>query len=162
MMKLLTTVAVLILTAGVIGSDALADSRDWTLQSTKGEKFTLSEHLGDKPLVLLFWATWCTPCKKELDEQKELFNSLAAEGVHVLLISEDNQKSMAKVKPFVESKGYTWPALHDPDGEVLKRYGGINLPYTVVLDADGNVQSKLRTAIKDANQFRSLVTGLMD
>jgi peroxiredoxin len=137
-----------------------ADSRDWTLQDTKGEKFTLSDNLGGKPLVLVFWATWCTPCKKEMDEQRGLFDSLVEQGVNVILVSEDTQKSQAKVKPYVESKGYSWPVLLDPDGEVLKRYGGTSIPFTIVMDKEGTVQSKMRGAIKDADQFRSLVSGL--
>ena len=148
--------------SGVAMLPAFADSRDWTVQSAKGEKFTLSDNLGDKPLVLIFWATWCTPCKKEMDEQRGLFDSLVEQGVHILLVSEDTQKSQAKVKPYVESKGYAWPVLLDPDGEVLKRYGGTSIPYTVVLDKNGGVQSKMRGAIKDANQFRSLISSLMD
>ena len=162
MAKLLAAIVLGIVLIASMNSIVQADSRDWTLQTTKGEQFNLSEHLGGKPVVLVFWATWCTPCKKELDEQRGLFDSLTEEGVQVVLVSVDNQKSQAKVKPYVESKGYQWPVLLDPDNEVLKRYGGINVPYTVVLDADGNAQSKMRTAIKDVNQFRSLINSLMD
>ncbi len=146
---------------GVVALNAFADSRDWSLQNTKGEKFTLSDNLGQRPTILVFWATWCTPCKKELDEQRALFDTLAARGASVLLVAEDTQKSQAKVKPYVESKGYAWPVLLDPSGEVLKRYGGVSIPYTVVLDRDGNVQHKMRGAVKDAVQFQNMITSLM-
>jgi len=162
MTKLLSFALLMLLLLSAIGINAIADSRDWTLQSTKGDKFTLSESLGQKPLVLVFWATWCTPCKKELDEQRGLFDSLVVHGASVVLVAEDNQKSMAKVKPYVESKGYTWPVLMDPSGEVLRRYGGVSIPYTIVLDREGSVQYKMRGAVKDADQFRSLISGLME
>jgi peroxiredoxin len=142
---------------------SFADSRDWNLQDIKGERYRLSEHLGSSPFVLVFWATWCVPCKKEMDDQRPLFEGLMKQGVNVLFVAEDNQKSQAKVKPYVESKGYKWPVLLDPDGEILKRYGGTtSIPYTVVLDRDGAVQSKLRGAIKNADNFRNQVTKLME
>ena len=158
----ITAILLVSLVIGLASMSAFGDSRDWSLQNTKGEKFTLSENLGQKPIVLVFWATWCTPCKKELDEQRPLFDSLTAKGAEVVLVAIDNQKSQARVKPYVESKGYKWTVLMDPAQEVLKRYGGINVPYTIVLDRDGNVKYKTRGAIKDAEQFESMITGLME
>ena len=141
---------------------ANADSRDWTAPDIKGERFKLSEHLGEQPFVFVFWATWCVPCKKEMDELRGMFEGLMDKGVNVIFISEDTQKSQAKVKPYVESKGYKWPVLLDPDKEILKRYGGTDyIPYTVVLDRDGKVISKTRGAIKDADRFRDKVIKLM-
>jgi peroxiredoxin len=140
---------------------AIADSRDWTAPDIKGERFRLSEHLGEQPFVFVFWATWCVPCKKEMDELRGMFEGLMSKGVNVIFISEDTQKSQAKVKPYVESKGYKWPVLLDPDREIIKRYGGTDfIPYTVVLDRDGNVISKTRGAIKDADSFRDKVIKL--
>ena len=134
----------------------------WAVPDTKGERFKLEEELGTSPFVLVFWATWCTPCKKEMDELRPMFEGLMEQGVKVLFISEDNVKSQAKVKPFVESKGYKWRVLLDPDGEILKRYGGTGfIPYTVVLDRHGNIISKTRGAIKNADRFRDGVIKLM-
>ncbi len=162
MKKSVLLLLLLMFVLSAVAVNSFADSRDWSLQNTKGEKFTLSDNLGQRPTILVFWATWCTPCKKELDEQRALFDTLAAHGASVLLVSEDTQKSQAKVKPYVESKGYGWPVLLDPSGEVLKRYGGVSIPFTVVLDRDGNVQHKMRGAVKDAVQFQNMITSLMD
>jgi peroxiredoxin len=163
-MKTLVSTLCLTALALLLSAEAgLADSRDWTLQDIKGQRYKLSEHLGSKPSVIVFWATWCVPCKKEMDEQRGLFEELMNKGVNVIFVSEDNQKSQAKVKPYVESKGYKWTVVLDPDGEVLKRYGGTSsIPYTVILDVNGNVKSKMRGAIKDSGNFRNQVTKLME
>jgi cytochrome c biogenesis protein CcmG, thiol:disulfide interchange protein DsbE len=138
-----------------------ADSKDWTLQDMQGEKFTLSENLGDSPVIMLFWATWCSPCKKELDDYRKMFDEYQEKGVKVIAISEDNQKSQAKVKPYIESKGYTWKILFDPDGSLLKRYGGTSIPYSVVLDKTGSPQMKNQGAIKDQKKLADKLDALM-
>ena len=142
---------------------ARAGCGTWSAPDIKGEHFKITDHLGGSPIVLVFWATWCAPCKKEMDDQRPLFEGLIKQGVNVIFVAEDDSKSQSKVKPYIESKGYAWPVLLDPDREILKRYGGTGpIPYTVVLDREGNVHSKLRGAIKDADKFRSQVLKLME
>lgn len=138
-----------------------ADSKDWSLKDIKGEKFILSENLGESPVLLVFWATWCAPCKKEMDEFRDLFDSYLERGVKVIAISEDNQKSQAKVKPYIESKGYKWQVLFDPDGQILKRYGGTSIPYTVLLDKEGTAQLKNQGAIKTRKTLTDKIDTLM-
>jgi peroxiredoxin len=133
-------------------ASAFAGSQDWSLIDTKGESFKIAD-ANTAPTMLIFWATWCAPCKKELGENKDLFQSFADKGVRVLLIAEDNQKTQAKVKPYVESKGYKFRVLMDPDGEVLKRYGGTSIPYTVLLDKDGKAVQKYRGEVRNTAEL---------
>src|SRR3990172_2017563 len=101
MTKFLNAITLLSVLAALPAATTLADSRDWTLLDIKGERYRLSEHLGTSPFVLIFWATWCTPCKKEMADQRALFEDLLKQGVNVLFVAEDNQKSQAKVKPYI-------------------------------------------------------------
>ena len=53
-----------------------------------------------QPIVLSFWATWCKPCKKELNTIAEVYEDWQDEtGVKLVAISIDNSRSMAKVAP---------------------------------------------------------------
>jgi cytochrome c biogenesis protein CcmG/thiol:disulfide interchange protein DsbE len=144
------TLALILIAVFFVASPAAA--RDWTLKDTNGNDYSLSQHLDDSPVLMMFWATWCKPCKKELDDFKDEIDYYADSlGVEVLLISIDTQKTMSRVKPYIESKGYKWTALTDPDWEVLKMYGGSNkIPYTVLLDNEGS------TAWKQLGEMQSI------
>jgi cytochrome c biogenesis protein CcmG/thiol:disulfide interchange protein DsbE len=140
----------------------LAAGRSWSLNDIYGESFSAPKSLKSKPTLLLFWATWCKPCKAELDAMKDTFNGLAERGLNVVMISEDNQKSMSRVKPYIESKGYTWKALLDPDGEVLKLFGGTSIPYTVLLDKDGSPAFEHRGELKDPQPLLTKIDSMLE
>lgn len=126
-----------------IGSGASAwageAASDFTLRDVNGAEHTLSSLKG-KVVVMSFWATWCGPCKEEMPHLQAMYTELKDKGLEVLSISTDDARSASRVKPFVAKMGYTFPVLLDRESTVIAAYNpSKTLPYTVVVDRDGNV-----------------------
>ena len=68
----------------------------------------------DGPTVFCFWATWCSPCKRELDAVSDFYEELQDEyDVELLAITIDDARSLAKVPALVETKGWEYTILAD-------------------------------------------------
>src|ERR1035437_1110888 len=67
---------------------------------------------GGKPMLISFWATWCSPCKKEI-------------GVKLIAISIDDSRNSNKVAPYVNGKGWEYEEYLDINSD-FKRALGVN------------------------------------
>jgi thiol-disulfide isomerase/thioredoxin len=109
------------------------------LPDVDGQSVPLASYLGSGPLVLDFWATWCKPCLLALPELQSLYDDLGKRGLRVVAINEDGPRNAAKVKPFLQTYGYTFPVLMDLNREAQQLLQAVALPTTIVVDRDGAV-----------------------
>jgi len=112
---------------------------NFVLENLDGDYVELNQEIGDGPVLLSFWATWCKPCIEELAEFKKLYNEYKDKGFKLLAISTDSERTVAKVKPFVKSKNYDFPVLYDTSGDVARIYYARAVPFTVLIDARGAI-----------------------
>ncbi len=109
---------------------------DVELPTLDGARYRLSDDVGQRVVILNFFATWCGPCRAEMPEL-ERFQREAGNGVR--LIGVDAQEARELVAAFIAQVQTTFPVVVD-DGPVLRRYGVDSFPTTVVIGADGRIK----------------------
>jgi thiol-disulfide isomerase/thioredoxin len=93
-----------------------------------------------KITVISFWATWCSPCKKELDAIKDYYEDWQEKyGVELVAVSVDDARSAAKVPAMVKEKEWAYRILLDPAREFQTAANIQAVPHTFVLDQNGNI-----------------------
>jgi cytochrome c biogenesis protein CcmG, thiol:disulfide interchange protein DsbE len=93
-----------------------------------------------KPILICFWATWCSPCKKELNTYADLYADWQKEtGVKIYAISIDDQRTVNSVAPYINSVSWEYEILLDVNKTFSQAMGVVNVPHTFLLDGKGNV-----------------------
>jgi len=111
------------------------------IKNLDGEKVNIQEYAQNgKITVISFWATWCHPCKRELDAIADLYPEWQEEyDVEMVAITIDNARSMQKVKPMVETKGWEYTVLSDVNEDLKRAMNFQTVPMTFLLDQAGNI-----------------------
>ena len=111
------------------------------LKNLEGKVVNVSQLSNDgKPFVISFFADWCHPCKRELRAIHEVYADWQDEtGMKLIAVSEDEAHNINKVKPTVESEGWEYDVLLDPNGDFMRAMGVQAIPHIFVLDGKGNI-----------------------
>src|SRR6187455_1378614 len=85
---------------------------DFVLKTPEGETIQLSDLRG-KPVLVNLWATWCPPCRAEMQTLETVYNDYKDQGFIVLAVNMTSQDDPQAVLPFVTERGLTYPILLD-------------------------------------------------
>ena len=127
-------------------SSARSAAPDFTLQDQYGNTVTLSDYQG-KTVFLNFWATWCPPCRNEMPEIQQLYESYGENGGDVIILgiaapNYGQEGSVSDIKEFLGDNGYTFPVVMNSGGSLYSDYGISSFPTTIMIDSSGNVYGR--------------------
>ncbi len=139
-LKLLVVLAAAGMAAGAYALDG-ADSetrrpfRSFALESFDGDSLSLAD-LEGKVALIVFWASWCAACQAELP----LLDSLnsAVDHPEFAIIGINEEQNEAAARGYAAAIGLRMPILLGR-GEMWRRYQYLGLPYTVLLDREGDI-----------------------
>ena len=92
------------------------------------------------PIILSFWATWCKPCKQELENINDVYEEWVDEtNVKLIAISIDDSRNTSKIKPMINAKGWDYEVYLDTNREFAQQMGVNPIPHTFLLNAKKEV-----------------------
>jgi len=145
------------------GATTYPPASDFTLPSLAGENVALSDSLGEKVVVLSFWANWCAPCLKEMPKLVKMQEEFGDQ-VKIFWISVDDSRDEAKVSAI--AKRFKLPedqVLKDFERKVVSVYHKRGVPpFTVVIDKNSlKVMEKLGYTEGDEKKIHEKVAAAL-
>jgi peroxiredoxin len=130
---------------------------DFALASTAGTNYRLSEYRGEV-VALVFWASWCGDCRRELERFERLRRTYGSVGLTVLGVNLDKDPGQAAALAGAAGIGY--PVLLDQAQDVSRTYRADELPLIVLIDRHGAIRAR-HDALNDRDE-RGLLVDLRD
>ena len=138
-MKKIISVVLLIVASVTVSSAQTVAAAD--VKTVDGKIINTAKFANDgKPMIISFWATWCKPCKKELDAIAEEYAQWQKEtGVKLIAISIDDSRSSSKVGTDAKSHNWEYAVYLDENQDFKRAMNVNNVPHTFVIDGKGNI-----------------------
>ncbi len=109
-----------------------------TIEDLEGNPIDLGEYVGEKPVLLQFWALWCPLCKA-LEPQMQAASATYGEQVEFLIVAVAVNQTQRRVRRHLERHEMAGRVLWDTDGRAVRAFMAPSTSYIVVLDAAGKV-----------------------
>ncbi|MFO8055886.1 MAG: TlpA disulfide reductase family protein [bacterium] len=142
--KYVFLIAVIISLAGdplLLAEPENAKAPDFTLDSLRGETYTLSGLQG-KVVLVNFWSSTCKPCLLEMPSFNKLYKKMEDKPFEILAVTAD-PRSMAENAVEDRDLDLLFPVLLDPEGKTAQKYEAYNMPTTYIIAPDGTIDNKV-------------------
>ncbi len=106
-----------------------------TLTNLDGDNINIHDLANvEEPIVFSFWATWCMPCIKELNAINDVIEDWRDEtNVKFYAVSVDDSKTVTRVNPMVNGKGWDYEILLDTNNELKRQFNIATVPHVILV-----------------------------
>ena len=122
------------------------NTKDFTVLDENGNEVKLSDFAG-KPIVVNFWATWCTYCVREMPDFQAAYEKYPDVQFVMVNVTDGYYETIDSAKQFVKEKGFTFPIFFDTESSAVTAYGITAYPQSLFIDANGNLVAQARGMI---------------
>jgi thiol-disulfide isomerase/thioredoxin len=141
------------LKADLLKSQIKRPGAPFHLTDVNGRSVDFNDYRG-RVLVLGFWATWCGPCIREMEEMKVAYANHANDpDVAFAIINVDADK--ADIPRKAKESGYNFPILLS-DGKIEGAYGTDRIPKLIIIDGAGNIRFDRTGYTNDGTYLKKL------
>lgn len=116
---------------------------DITLQRLDGSETSILKEIessGHDLTVISFWATWCKPCRNELENVALLYPEWQEKyNMGIIAVSIDDSRTQNQVKPYINSQSFEYQVLLDPNKEFFRAVNGTSPPLTILVNSKGEI-----------------------
>jgi len=112
---------------------------NFTLKDSSGRTVSLRDFRG-KPVIINFWASWCTYCRSEMSDLNALYLDSQSKQLVVLSVNTDDSNRSA-AEQFVREKKLAFLILWDENNAVNRQYNIRGLPTSFFIDATGVIRA---------------------
>lgn len=140
-MRLIVTVLALLWVAHTgLAQDFLPDIQVETMEGEKVSILDVVKNNGHSITIINFWATWCKPCRNELEniaylypDWQELYD------VELIAVSIDDTRTQAQIRPYVDGQSFDYRIILDGNQLFFQAVNGISPPLTLVVNERGEI-----------------------
>ena len=125
-----------IVTSNALAWEIGAPAPDFTLRTFAGQQLSTAT-LAGKPLLLVFWNTWCVNCQRELVELERLTKTYGAQELTILAVNTGINDSEKKARDYLQQRGYSFAAGFDHNFSISQAYQVRGVPTVCLIDAAG-------------------------
>lgn len=128
------------LTTHGVAQDYLPDIQVETMEGQKVSILDVVKNNGRKITIINFWATWCKPCRNELENISYLYPDWQElYDVELIAVSIDDTRTQPQIRPYVDGQSFDYRIILDGNQLFFQAVNGITPPLTLVVNANGEI-----------------------